>query len=554
MKMASVSNDLIAQLQRSCTLFGEGQEAQKLHLLRELSKLKLNNPRAAIHYHQCLQFILGYGESEALHQLARQEMERIAEEVKKWPAEKRAALDRSGVPFSETQGAYSFVLVRWMLQAFPGQVALHSFDEGGAHPGEVYKPYLPEMEFELTSDDSLKPLKWLEKAAGSKNKNELLAWMIRHLDHTELNDSTKDQLFESMSVFVNIKPVSGALSKGLGNFFLHENFYHPNGLVKRFDEQELIRRKLPSPKKLSITEKETIIEKARVALLLLNRETDPVTYCSGDGLLFYELEHGLSIALFSMLPEKRLPLESYIGFMMFKNGYPMAYGGGWLFGDRSLLGINIFEAFRGGESAFVFCQLLRTYRQSFGADYFEVEPYQFGKGNPEGIQSGAFWFYYRFGFRPLDGRLHALAQKETEIIASKKGYRTSAATLKEFTHSNIAAHFGNGETPVNPSKISRYISEQIVTHHNGDRLAAEKWCVQKLKLDLGLDRRKLGKAESIGFDKLLFFVAMCLKTENLSVAKKEKVKEWMLEKGRSEYSYIGLCKEIGKMLVDEVKK
>ena len=163
-----------------------------------------------------------------------------------------------------------------------------------------------------------------------------------------------------------------------------------------------------------------------------------------------------------MLPERRLPLESYIGFMMFKNGYPMAYGGGWLFGKRSLLGINIFEAFRGGESAFVFAQLLRTYKNAFGADYFEVEPYQFGKDNPEGLQSGAFWFYYRFGFRPVDEALNKLATEESKRIQSEKGYRSPISTLKLFTKSNVCVNFSGNQKPINPSEISKYISVQIV--------------------------------------------------------------------------------------------
>ncbi|MBK9983286.1 MAG: hypothetical protein IPP15_12935 [Saprospiraceae bacterium] len=57
--------------------------------------------------------------------------------------------------------------------------------------------------------------------------------------------------------------------------------------------------------------------------------------------------------------------------------------------------------FRNGESAFILAQLLRVYKHVFKLSYFEVEPYQFGLDNPEGIASGAFWFYYRFGFRPL---------------------------------------------------------------------------------------------------------------------------------------------------------
>ena len=35
---------------------------------------------------------------------------------------------------------------------------------------------------------------------------------------------------------------------------------------------------------------------------------------------------------------------------------------------------------------------------------FVVEPSQFGGTNKEGLLSGAFWFYYRLGFRPIDPR------------------------------------------------------------------------------------------------------------------------------------------------------
>ena len=66
--------------------------------------------------------------------------------------------------------------------------------------------------------------------------------------------------------------------------------------------------------------------------------------------------------------------------------------------------MNIFEPYRGGESGFMMCQVLRVYRQRFGVRFFEVDATQFGLDNPDGIASGAFWFYYRHGFRPLDAR------------------------------------------------------------------------------------------------------------------------------------------------------
>ncbi len=545
--MSEEANIILEELKRTLVVFDETSAQRKLELIEKCSHLKLSNPKFLLQYHNVLLFALGYCENETVYTEVEKEMERISEAVKKLSSDKREILDRSGVAFSETQGAYSLTLVKWLLERYPDQIAIHSFDEEGTHPKEVLKYVLSEMEFEITSDEKLKPLKWLEKVSGIKKKTDQLKWLVKHIDKIDTIDLIKDQLFESLQLFITIMPTlkQGAarfrmkkFSKTFGNIPVHKNFYHDKGLLKKFDEQELINRKLPAPKKLSEKEKNNIIEKSRVALCLLNRETDPITYCNADGLLVYELEHGLSIALFSMLPERRLPLESYIGFMMFKNGYPMAYGGGWLFGNRSLLGINIFEAFRGGESAFVFCQLLRSYKQSFGANYFEVEPYQFGKDNPEGIQSGAFWFYYRFGFRPIDKELNELALQEAEKIKNTKGYRTSVEVLKQFTKSNIWVNFEGNEKPINPTQISKFITEKIAKDFAGDRMAAEKFCAKKLQNDLGL------KKGSVGFEKLSLFVGLCIDTSKLNTSEKNKLKEFVLEKGNSEFKYIALCKAV----------
>ncbi|MBA3681353.1 MAG: hypothetical protein H0W73_09345 [Bacteroidetes bacterium] len=546
----------ISDLKETVSVFSETSAAKKKELLVVCAGMKLNSKKIIEQYYDCLLFLLGYPENEELYLLAKTEMERLAECVKKLPKDKIAQLERTGIAYTQTQAANSYTLINWLLKIYPGQVSLHSFDETGVHPKEVLRHALSEMEFEFAFTEKFNPIKWLETAAGSKNKKDLLLCIIHLFDRIEASDLIKDQLFESLKIYISVIPKNKELSKGFGNFTLHKNYYHTNGLLKKFDEREVINKKLPAPKKLSESEKNTIIEKARIALFLLNRETEPVVYCNADGLLFYELEHGLSIALFSILPQRRLPLESYIGFMMFKNGYPMAYGGGWLFGNRSLLGINIFESFRGGESAFVFCQLLRSYKQSFGANYFEVEPYQFGKNNPEGIQSGAFWFYYRFGFRPVDAELKKLALEEAEKIQSTKGYRSSYDTLKRFTNSNLSVNFGAQPQPINPSIISDHITEEIKLKFKGDRSAAEKYCIHKLKTDLGIELNKTSKEEKIGIAKLSFFIGFCLDTTRLSSSDKNKLKDFVLEKGRSEFKYIQICSSINfkKLFVEGLQK
>jgi hypothetical protein len=66
-----------------------------------------------------------------------------------------------------------------------------------------------------------------------------------------------------------------------------------------------------------------------------------------------------------------------------------------------------------------------------GATAFALDPYQIGYENEEGIESGAFWFYRKLGFRPTRRDLLRLAEKEEQKIATRKGYRTPARTLRK---------------------------------------------------------------------------------------------------------------------------
>lgn len=523
--------------------FNELSAQQKEKLLKECSSIKFSSANAVKHYHNSLLFTSAYPENEAIRSLADTEMKRLSSFLKSTKQELKDKLILSGITNTQTDGAFSLSLVKWLLNEYGRDVQLHSFDDNGTHPKEVLKYSFPEMEFEMLADEKLNAAKWVEKLSGTKNKHHQLEWLVKHVDSMKAAELLKDQLFESLSVYVTVKGNDERFSRSFGNIQPKKIFYHTNGILKKFAEAELINKKLPKATVLSTEQRKKIIDTSRTALALLNRETDPVTYCNEDGLMYYELEHGLSIALFSMLPPRRLPLESYIGFMMFKNGYPMAYGGGWLFGHRSLLGINIFEAFRGGESAFVFAQLLRTYKNAFGAEYFEVEPYQFGKNNPEGLQSGAFWFYYRFGFRPLDPQLNQLALSEASKIANEKGYRSSIETLKKFTTGNVFVNFSKQSPPLNPSLISKFISQKIAINYKGDREQAisdsRKILIKVLSLS-----QKFVRENQIGIQKLAVFFALCTDINKLSASQKNQIKKLLEEKSSSEFNYINTLSKI----------
>ena len=203
----------------------------------------------------------------------------------------------------------------------------------------------------------------------------------------------------------------------------------------------------------------------------------------------------------------------------------------------------------------MFAQLLRTYKQAFGAEYFEVEPYQFGKNNPEGLQSGAFWFYYRFGFRPIESQLHELALKEAELIGSQKGYRSSIDTLKKFTAGNVAVNFGKKEAPLNPSLISKFITQEIALKHHGDRLGVESKSKKHIAKLLKLNPAFM-KKNAAGINKLAVFIALCIDDKKVNAELKKQLVKLIETKSNSEFEYINclqktnLKKALGKTCLD----
>ncbi len=242
-------------------------------------------------------------------------------------------------------------------------------------------------------------------------------------------------------------------------------------------------------------------------LAALGRETDAIALAYPDGVAWHELGRGIAVALYTMEPARRSPLDSHVGMMLFKNGIPVGYGGGWPFAGTCRIGINIFAPFRGGESALLFAQVLRVYRQRFGVGRFVVEPTQFGGANKEGLQSGAFWFYYRLGFRPIGARSARLASDEWARMQADRTYRTGIPALRQFTRSDIELRMRDVGA-CEPADLSSAVTAWIGARYGGERgraLSAARRIV--LRALGGIDDRRWPVEQQVAFRELALVVA-----------------------------------------------
>ncbi len=422
-------------------------------------------------YHDYLLFILAHPSQETIAELAEKELARITAVLKKKKLDK-TKLENTGLPFTDIFTSFSHDSIIWMMnQGY--SVSGEPDSESGFT--QALRLSLPSAERELATygysyEDFLDALKL--------KKKDVLKFLILQLSSLNASPLLKDYLFELTETYVRVQHNSADFSRSYNRFLKAPVFYHRE-LVKRFDHLALINNTLPDPTPLSEQEEEKLMAVIKNSMILTARETDPATYLQTDSLRYYELERGIAVAIYGMTGDRQLPFESYVGYTLFKNGFPAAYGGAWVFGKRSLFGMNIFEAFRGGESGYMMCQLLRVYRQVFRVGSIEVEPYQFGKDNPDGIRSGAFWFYYRYGFRPIDKQLSKLALTESKKIASQKGYQSSYKTLERFTDSFIALDFERVTQP-KVTDVTTKITSHIAKTYKGNRLEAERVSLEKL--------------------------------------------------------------------------
>jgi hypothetical protein len=259
--------------------------------------------------------------------------------------------------------------------------------------------------------------------------------------------------------------------------------YYHRSLLKKKNNREL---KGIHPPKVHLQKDEAtqIIACSRMILVRHLREIDPITFTSAELISYYPLPRGYSIALMGMLPERRHPIDSYMGYTVFKNGLPVAYAASWVLFDSARIGLNIFPAFRGGESKYIFEQVLKIHRSVYRLKRFTTDPYQVGKDNSDGIHSGAFWIYYSAGFRPIGEEQLKISAIEAKKIRSIKGYRTPAKILKKLAESRLELILDKKAVRFDVTDLSRAYAGILKDQYNNKRKPAEELALKKLAVIL----------------------------------------------------------------------
>ncbi len=516
-------------LTKAANRFDERAAQHKTALLNRLSSLNLPGGQPLLQYHDLLLFLCAYPGNRQTLQLAEKELKRIALHAKKNKHDEKILTENEGMPFARTVTRFSPDFLQWLCEHQDLKVEFDSFYNPSLSLNDILNITLPftlkaETTAGLSNEDLLALL--------NIKPDQYAPFILGQLEVLKASPILQELFIERMDLYVKLVPQNAQFSKANNRIPIKQVYFHQD-LLKQFDPVQLMNKPLQKVRIPGTAERKELYKVIRNSMALTVREIDPATFMEPSSMRLYHMERGLTLAIYTMVPEHQLPLETYFGVTVFKNGIPISYGAVWVFGQMAKIGLNIFEPYRGGESGYVLCQLIRVIKLSLGVTYMEIEPFQYGLNNPGGISSGAFWFYYKYGFRPVSRELKLLAESEYRKIKTLQGYRTSEKTLLRFTEDNIGLNLGR-RLPLNVMTVTTKILAAIKKDWQHNYTPAKQKAITAFCKKVQLDVDTLNAAEKAVLEDIALW-AMAMKVSNAQQL--QLMKQMVFTKTKDDYAY-----------------
>ncbi len=467
----TASNNALNLLLQNQRNFEETSVQQVLIALDYLLVNFPQDPGKIIQLHQALLFSIAYPAQEKVLQLAENMMQKLVQTATQIAEDNPDELFNSGITGTLVCAQFGLLLNQWLLRQNLSLLELSAIEGENTDLAGKLTYTLDTVEQELMPDSAGYFKNWQKTYLGEiKGKDQLLAYYINACMQMTGSLIYKERTFANFELFTQFRLDPRLSGLSLGRQKKGSVFFHTQGIQKKMDLVTAFAQGKPKSIRLNATEKEFLGNLARGTMASLLRETDTFTYTQTHETELFDMGSGITIALYYMIPEQKFALQSYIGYLLYKNGVPMAYGGCWLFACQAAFGVNVLPPYRGGESANVVCQILRLYHHRFKLTQFTVDPYQIGKGNSDGIESAAFWFYYKLGFRPMQSKFAELAEMEMQIMSRDKSYKTPKKTLIKLANSELYWKQPDSKEPYYPlPEVGKIISHYVCEKFGGNR-------------------------------------------------------------------------------------
>jgi len=461
----------LAHLERIKGHYGGANTTYKLALLRALDRARLRTASQVERLHEALCFLRAYPDDARVAGQVERMLVRFARRADL--IAHRHALADSGIAGTTIHYCFFWPTARWLAQRWPDKFSL---DRRDAEAADNIAGALPML---VTPAEA----QWLRAAqpAGYDALDTLrgratdATFLVRAIEALPGDSFTRESLFDGLDPSCELRPGRDTPSRTLDRYAAAPVIFRSVPLRRsRPDLRAQIYRLPQAVRDLPAREGARLVDLTRGVMITRQRDLDAFAYGDARDVRFVDDGDGLAFVLVGMLPARRTLLQAVYGVLTLQNGVPIGYSQVDVLGDSAEISFNTFPTFRGGETAYTFARLLATVRHVFGTNSFSIEPYQLGKGNDEGIETGAWWFYYKMGFRPRSAAPRRIVRTELARMKANPRHRSSPTALRKLADWHLffelePAH-PCGLPPV--AALGARVAAQLAKHPALDRAGA----------------------------------------------------------------------------------
>lgn len=542
MSISSSSNPL-RSLERIHRRYGDGIAARKLRYLTRLARARLGSADAVHRLHEILVFLRAYPDGpEVLARVERMLATFDRREDLKRHAE---ALQDSGIAGTSILYRFFFETAQWLARRWPAQ--LEPVWEDLESPERLERalpllvlfaetPGLDELDLGLRA--------WTERLKGPRETDA--AFLVRRFAELEGGPFVRQFLYEELGFWLRLRPGRDTPARTRAGLPRRNIHWQKRPLAgSRPDLLAELKRPPGSVRSVSREQGARLIDLAREAMVTRSRDLDAFAYGSPDDVRRVDCGEGLELIVIGVVPERRLLLEAVYAFLTLKNGVPIGYVLNSALFRSAEIAYNVFDTYRGAEAAPIYGRVLSLLHHLFGADTFTVFPYQLGHENDEALESGAWWFYQKLGFRPRAENARKIMERELERMRRSSRHRSTIATLKLLSRENLYFHTSGeredviGILPL--ANVGLAVTDRVARRFGADREnAAEKTSREAMKLlDLG-SLRGFSREERLWWQRWAPLVCCLPGLERFSHVDRHRMVEVIRAKaGRRESDFVG---------------
>ncbi len=556
----------LAELEACRYRFGSGEAARVGKLLRRLDTSRLPDSKSLIRFHEALLFLRAFPQGPTVVRAT----ERILNSFhKKVEALRQAGADMddfdtfevSGIAGTEMEDTLSFDVASWLIgtNRLPGKVeiAWENYDPG-RELGTTGPRFMPLLEDDSYVEADTPWRRWLETAAKKRSDpaRRIPSWLLQRFADLPLGPTERAELYESLRIPLRWRLENSTITRTRNWKPVRKIFYHsePEPLISRSQVSlaaELARRP-PQLTKLSQKQGDDVMNLVREVMLVRYRELYGTTLGDPSSVVRADVGRGVTIYLWNLPPARRLPLRAYVAGLTLKNGVPINYIEAIGLCEWMEVGFNTFYTFRGGEAGWVYAQVLRCLCHLMGTTCVSVYPYQLGHENEEAIESGAFWFYRKLGFRPGRPELQSLAEREEQKIAADSKYRTPARTLKRLAAGHVFYELPGSEVGAWDSFSTRNIglrvNQRMAQDFSGDAVQMREHSRRALERILGVTTSSWKPLEKAAFENFALVLTGAPRLREWTREEKENLVQVIRAKSKpDEILYLHLTQRHGRL-------